>query len=203
MTESGRETEVKFFVRRLSRLQGRIEALGGRLQTPRTREFNLRYDTPDGALRRLGSALRLRRDAAIRLTFKGPSQLAGGARSRDEYEITVGDFDSTQHILDALGYVVVFEYEKYRTTYELAGARVMLDVLPFGDFLEIEGNIEILQPVAAQLGLTWSAAIPESYHALFERLSLARGLPFRDLTFDNFEGRSERPAIPGVESADP
>lgn len=202
MAEAGRETEVKFFVRRLSILPGQIEALGGRLLTPRTHEMNLRFDTADNALRRRGCALRLRRDTAIHLTFKGPSAFQDGVRTRDEFEITVGDFDLTRRLLQALGYVDVFEYEKYRSTYRLGEAEIMLDELPFGDLVEIEGRFDTLKPAADQLGLDWSAAITESYHALFERLRLATNLSFRDLTFSNFESRLQRITDLGIQPAD-
>jgi adenylate cyclase class 2 len=202
MAEGGLETEVKFFVLRLPILQGRIAAVGGRLLTPRTHERNLRFDTPDGSLRRAGEVLRLRRDSENHLTFKGPSEFKDGARSRTELEIIVGDFDDAQRILEALGYVVVFEYEKYRTTFQLGEVQVMLDELPTGDFVEIEGRHGLLQPAAELIGLDWSTAITESYHALFERLQLATGLTFRDLTFSNFEGGAKQGIAMGVQPAD-
>jgi len=202
MTRRRQETEVKFHVRRLSSFPARIEALGGRLLTPRNHEMNLRFDTADGALRRQGGALRLRRDSSCHLAFKGPSRWADGIRVRDEFETTVGDFSSSESILHALGYVVIFEYEKYREVYEMDGAEIMLDELPFGDFIEIEGGLGALRPAAEKLGLKWTAAIADSYHSLFERLQAAAALPFRDLTFSNFDGRPERPIDVGIESAD-
>ena len=202
MARTGQETEVKFHVRCLSALPARIEALGGRLLMPRTHESNLRFDTPDEALGRDGRALRLRRDATCHLTFKGQSRWVDGVRIRDEFETTVADLSSSASILHALGYVVVFEYEKYRAVYELADTEVMLDELPFGDFVEIEGGLDAIRPAAEQLGLNWTAAIADSYHSLFERLQVAADLPFRDLTFSNFEGRSERAVDVGVVPAD-
>ena len=57
----------------------------------------------------------------------------------------------------------------------------MLDELPYGNFIEIEGELEMLRPIAEQLRLNWDKAIPASYHALFERLCKSRGLSFRVL----------------------
>ena len=73
-------------------------------------------------------------------------------------------------MLEGLGYVVVFEYEKYRTTYSLDGVELMLDELPYGDFVELEGTSRGSGPQPRMLGLRWEAAIPDSYHALFEQL---------------------------------
>ena len=202
MAKAGRETEVKFLVQHLPALAARIAAQGGVTLTPRIHELNLRYDTADNSLRRAGCALRLRRDAAVTLTYKGASAFRAGARSRDEFETTVGDFDMTHSILEGLGFAVVFQYEKFRTTLALGGVEIMLDELPIGDFVEIEGEFGLLRPVADQLKLDWEQAIEDSYHALFEKLRVVAQLPFRDLTFGNFEGRSERAGDLGILPAD-
>jgi adenylate cyclase class IV len=49
-------------------------------------------------------------------------------------------FGKMQKIIESLGYVLQFTYEKYRTTYFIDDAYIMLDELPDGLFVEIEGN---------------------------------------------------------------
>ncbi len=200
--QQNQETEAKFYVGSPKLITQRLLLMEARTCTPRVHELNLRFDTPAGELERSGCVLRLRRDQEVRLTYKDAGRLEEGALSRRELEFTVGEFDAAQQFLEALGYKVIFIYEKYRTTYELGDARIMLDELPFGDFVEIEGEFETLKPVAAQLGLDWDAAIPLNHHALFERLHIARQLRFRDLTFQNFAGLSVQPADLGVTPAD-
>jgi adenylate cyclase, class 2 len=180
------EVEAKFHVLRLQDLEKRVLQRGGALTRARTLETNLRFDTPDGQLRRGHQALRLRRDTVVTLTYKGSGELDDGIRSRPELEVGVADLEQARAVLEGLGYVVIFMYEKYRTTYRLGSVDVMLDELPYGDFVELEGKPDQLKPAAAQLGLRWEAAIPASYHSLFEDLRSALDLPFRDLTFDNF-----------------
>ena len=187
------EIEVKFYVQDL----GKVEA---RLLRPRVHELNLRYDRPDGSLRREQRALRLRQSDDSRLTYKGPSSIVDGAMSRQEIEFSVGDFESAKAFLEALDYQLVVVYEKYRTTYELETSEVskdfgslkaliMLDELPYGNFVEIEGpDAASIHAAADSLGLEWEAAIAESYLALFERLRDKLGFTFRDLTFENFSG---------------
>ena len=202
MAEEQREIEVKFCVRRLppylppssapfgSAFRKMGEDKGGSwgLIQPRTFEVNLRFDTSNGDLTREGRVLRLRKDDLARLTYKDNSQQIEGALSRREIEFVVNDFDSAKQFIEALGYEVVFIYEKYRTTFEYKGAHIMLDELPYGNFVEIEGELEMLRPIAEQLHLDWDKAIPASYHALFERLRKTHGLTLRDLTFENFKG---------------
>jgi adenylate cyclase class 2 len=141
--------------------------------------------------------LRLRQSGDVRLTYKGPDSIVEGAMSRQEIEFSVGDFESAKAFLEALDYQLVVVYEKYRTVYEIETSAVfedtkclvMLDDLPYGNFVEIEGaDAASIRAAADSLGLKWEAAIAESYLALFERLRGKLGFTFRDLTFENFAG---------------
>ena len=60
--------------------------------------------------------------------------------SRTEIEFGVDDFAKAKQFLEHLGYQSILVYEKYRTTYELDHAHIMLDELPYGNFIEIEGE---------------------------------------------------------------
>ncbi len=202
MRQGDQENEVKFLVTRLAEVERRLLTLQPRAVQARTFETNLRFDTPQGAFQQTGRVLRLRRDTAIRLTYKDPGRREAGALTRREIEFTVGEFDSARDMLLALGYEVAFVYEKYRTTYSLGDVELMLDELPYGDFVEIEGKLTALQPTAEAIGLDWSKAILASYHDLFERLRSGEGLTFRDLTFTNFAGMAIAPADLGVRPAD-
>jgi adenylate cyclase class 2 len=183
-------------------MEERLRSLGARLIQSQVRETNLRFDTPDGALSRRGAVLRLRLDSAARLTFKGEARVREGALDRQEIEFSVGDFESAQRLLEAIGYEVVFVYEKIRTVYQFGDALVMLDELPYGNFLEIESDLEDLPRLASRLGLDWKASIPAGYHDLFERARASRSLPFRDLTFENLKGIQLLPQDLGVLPAD-
>ena len=211
MAEENRETEVKFYVHDISAVKRRLHSLGASLIQPRTLEVNLRFDTPAGDPSREGRVLRLRQDEAIRLTYKDGTQLKDGVLNRREIEFSVSDFGSAQLFMEVLGYEVVFIYEKYRTTYALpemtAGAdhletHIMLDEMPYGNFVEIEGEFNDLKPLSQILHFNWDAAIPASYHSLFDRVSISQNLAFRDLTFEKFKGLKIVPANLGVVPAD-
>jgi adenylate cyclase class 2 len=197
------ELEVKFFVTSLPAIERRLHALGAELTLPRVFEVNLRFDTPDGDLGRSLRVLRLRQDNVARLTYKGPASGLGGARLRQEIEFEVSDFAAARAFLEGLGYQVAMTYEKYRTAYDLDGAEVSLDQLPYGTFVEVEGpDPGTLQAVTRKLGLDWEATIPASYTVLFEQLTARLNLPFRDLSFSNFEGLLITPIDLGVQPAD-
>lgn len=181
----GRETEVKFFVYDLQRIELRLRGLKAQLIHPRVHEINLRFDDQNGNLRRTSKVLRLRRDAETKLTFKGPSEeREGGVMSRQEIEFNVGDFEGAKQFLEALGFRAVVFYEKYRTTYGMNGVHIMLDELPYGEFVEIEGeDIDALMQITRSLGLNWNAMVKAGYHALFDRVSDKFKLDSSQLSF--------------------
>jgi adenylate cyclase, class 2 len=204
MSENGLEIEAKFYISQLDHITARLDVLQARLIQPRVLEVNLRFDLPDGGLRAKGQVLRLRRDTETRLTFKSSSQEQSGVLARREIEFVVDDFEKARQFLEALGYREIIIYEKYRMTFELEGALIMLDELPYGNFLEIEGeSVEQIQAVAAKLDLDWDAAIRTSYTALFSVAANSLQLPFRDITFSNFERISVTAEDLHVRVADP
>jgi adenylate cyclase class 2 len=203
MNITGKELEVKFLVKNLNRIELRLQDLEAQLVQERVFEKNLRFDLPDDSLRKSFKILRLRQDENAVLTFKGPGKIIHGIREREEWEVTVSDFALMQKILESLGYEVFFIYEKYRTTYEIGSAHVMLDETPLGCFVEIEGeNKGSIVSLANQLHLDFSEAITESYLFLFEHAQKLLGLKFRDLTFDNFAEVKVQPSSLGVPFTD-
>ena len=202
MNVNNSEIEAKFHVRDLSKVAARLAEVNANLTQPRTHEVNLRFDTPEHSLRQSGRVLRLRQDNKIRMTYKSASEKSDGILSRTEIEFAVEDFDKAKQFLEALGYKTLVMYEKFRTTYELNGTRIMLDELPYGNFIEIEGNSnQEIRSTADKLGLKW-VTIEISYHALFERLCKARNLTIKDLSFENFNGMPISADELGIRPAD-
>lgn len=185
------ETEVKFYLPDLQAVQTKLEALGAVLRKPRLFERNLRYDDAANSLTSAHIVLRLRQDDRVRLTYKG-TRLGGDAKlhSREELETEVSDFAVMDAILKRLGYHVSWAYEKYRTTYALEAAEIVLDETPFGNFIEIEGEAEAIERIIAALGLADAKRILSSYAELFLLVKEALGLAFQDMTFANFAGIS-------------
>src|SRR5688572_15189707 len=219
MSETSQETEAKFYVHDLDKITTRLHELKALLIQERVLETNIRFDLPDGRLRSEGRVLRLRQDSEARFTYKGPSTNEQGVLSRTEIEFTVGDFEKAKEFMEALGYQKLLYYDKYRTTYaldstslpvdfrqepvRLQSCLIMLDELPYGNFIEIEGeNSEMIRAVADQLNLNWDTAIGTSYTALFERARKALRFVFRDLSFENFAGVQVNASDLGVRAAD-
>ncbi len=185
------EVEVKFLLDDFDAIRRRLDGVGAPLVAPRVFERNVRFDTADESLLARQELLRLRQDTRARLTFKGLSAQdeQSEAKVREEIEIEVSDFDRMSAILQRLGFRPVQVYEKYRQTYQWRAVEIVLDEMPFGRFVEMEGAEADLKTVAAALGLDWSCRLLTNYLELMELCRRAFDLPFTDLTFDNFLGR--------------
>ena len=184
------EVEVKFFVPDLEGIRTRLREKGAYQMRPRLFERNVLFDSEDEKLRAAGKLLRLRQDDRARLTFKGaaaesqPSEV----KVREELEVEVSDFDTAAQLLERIGFRRGPTYEKYRETFSLGDVEVVLDELPFGNFVELEGEEEAIRVVADQLNLPWPDRIIDNYMHLMGRLKSYYELPFEDLTFSRFEG---------------
>ena len=201
---NGRETEAKFQVSDLRKIETRLLELEARLIQPRVHESNLRFDMGNNELHGASKVLRLRQDDKVRLTYKGPSSEGErGVVSRVEIEFEVGDYESAKQFLEALGFHIYYFYEKFRSTYELNGVHVMLDELPYGTFIEIEGeDIDEIHNVANLLGLKWEAMIKAGYHSLYDRISEKYGLRNAQLSFEEFKNTKVDIADMDVVAAD-
>jgi adenylate cyclase, class 2 len=203
MSSGGQETEAKFYVQDLERINKSLERLGARLTQSRVLEMNIRFDLPGAPLRAQGRVVRLRQDTEAKLTYKSGSKNEEGILSREEIEFVVENFEKAKRFLEALGYQKLVYYEKYRTTYEVHQTSIMLDELPFGNFVEIEGeHLETIRRIANQLNLSWDTAIATSYTAIFDRARTALGLSFQDLSFANFADVKVEVSHLGVRPAD-
>ncbi len=200
---SFQEKEVKFYIQDLSKIADRLRVCGAEKIRPRMLEKNLRLDTEDHTLQKGDRLLRIRQDDQVRITYKDNAKTENGVVTRTEIELTCDDFNVTRKLFEALGYRVTVMYEKYRCEYRIGDAVVVLDEMPFGNFLEIEApNSALIEGVAQMLGLDWSKSIGTNYLGLFQALKEKLGLGFNDLSFTNFEGLSLSPADLGVAPAD-
>ena len=178
------------------------------LSQPRVFEVNLRFDTSTGELGRgCRAVLRLRQDKRVaRLTYKGPGQAVWeGARLRQEIEFKVSDFAVCTRLPGGSRLPGGHDLrKKYRGAYDLDGAEVSLDELPYGCFLSRSKDPTRLACSAWRKPSrsTGRSAAPESYTALFEKLRTRLSFTFRDLSFDNFATLPVTAADLGLRAAD-
>jgi len=182
------EVEVKLYTPDLAPVQRALEAAGAVLKSPRVFERNLRYENAAGTLMAGGIVLRLRQDERAKLTYKSGEGSEDGIFRRFEAEVAVSDFATMDVILRRLGYEVALIYEKYRTTYALGDAEIVLDELPYGHFTEIEAEAEMIERVVSELDLGRFRRMTGSYTDIFAELKWKLGLAMRDCSFEAFAG---------------
>ena len=188
MYQNNTETEIKLYTPDHAPILQKMHQLGARLVYPRVLETNLRYENSTDTLTSQGIVLRLRQDNRARLTYKDGGTTNDRIVTRQELEVEVSDLQITHLILERLGFRVALKYEKYRTTYDYYGAEIVVDELPFGNFIEIEGDIQTIEGIVKTLGLSEARRFTDSYTKLFTNVKSALGLNFDDLTFENFQG---------------
>lgn len=179
-----KEIEAKFYVRRLAPIRGRIIQLGGRPTTRRHLERNWRFDLPGDPLAKDLALLRLREDSAAYLTYK---RLGKSIERREEIELQVSDPAAARALLAVLGFRMVSAYEKYRREFSWGKVRIMLDELPFGNFVEVEGpSLQEVRKQAERLGLAWKRRVRSTYLQVFDQLRAHSSWHFQEATFDRF-----------------
>ena len=181
------ETEIKFRVDGLAGLAQRLEAAGFTLQTPRSFESNVLYDTPDRAMRARTEILRIRGYAGRwtvthkRLPDVGPGE--DTHKHRIETETEVGDGEALAQVFLSLGLVPAFRYEKWRAEWQDGQGHCVVDETPIGNFAELEGTAEWIDQAAHRLGIAKADYITLSYGRLFDQWRQQHGSFAQDLTF--------------------
>lgn len=161
------ETELKFQVEDFASVQERLELLHAG-HTPWYFEKNIVLDDDQGSLKSSSALLRLRTGLENKLTLKLPMDptVSGLAKHRLEHETVVGNIRDMESILGYLGFKTWLSYEKFRQVWYWEEVKVCLDILPFGRFVEIEGDEAGIMNAAENLGLDKDKATAKTYHQL-------------------------------------
>ena len=106
------------------------------------RVIDFRFDTPDRDLSRQGKALRIRQKGRyIYLNLKGKKKSVENIIGREEIGVKLSNFRIMHKILNELGYIKIFELNKYRTEYRLNNIVFDIDeYLGLDPILEIESD---------------------------------------------------------------
>lgn len=115
--------------------------------------FEENYLHRGGLLDGRAAVLRLRKtETRTTLTYKEKVPTENDFKHQIEFETEVSDVDATENIIEKLGYKLSVIYEKHRKAWHLGNVEVVLDELPFGYYMEIEGSMVDIITVEKQLG---------------------------------------------------
>src|SRR3954468_20032048 len=122
-----------------------------------------------------GCALRLRRvNGRAYLTFKRRLPTRSSIKHQEEHELVVGDPDTMDAILQSLNFQPAVIYEKRRTSWDVGQAKVVIDELPFGLFMEIEASVKEIKRVEKLIGAAGLRAVMQTYPTLAAALGKRR-----------------------------
>ena len=171
------EVEKKFRLTKRQRdaVLKRLPEIGASLEREDFEENTLYRGEP----LQIGSCvLRLRRVGGnATLTYKRRLPSSSAIKQQREEETEVADPEAMEAILAALGFTPALVYEKRRQTWRLGNTEIVIDVLPFGLFMEIEGRINEIKAVERKLAL--KGLKPE--HATYPQLTQKHGKAYDGL----------------------
>ncbi|SIR14694.1 adenylate cyclase, class 2 [Haladaptatus litoreus] len=125
-------------------VRDRLDELGANPLGKVTQE-DFYYDAPHRDFAETDEALRVRREAGDEetvevVTYKGPL-VEEESKTRKEHETVVGDGDTVDALLSALGFDATETVHKERERFELDSYIVTLDsVMGLGEFVEVEAE---------------------------------------------------------------
>jgi adenylate cyclase class 2 len=208
-----RETEIKLKIDDVKSFQRALRKIGAKdVGLGRVHEENVIFDTPEGEVGKRGQVLRIRTETGSKrgknrrftkrflLTFKRPAlpEVPGEGQPpegtaykvREEMEVEITEAEILTKIFEGLGMKGWFRYEKYRTTYKIAGSKkwakgllVEMDETPIGVFAELEGPPEAIDQAAQELGFSKNDYILRNYLSLYVEDCRERGVEPSDMVF--------------------
>jgi adenylate cyclase class 2 len=165
------ETEKKFRLqpKQFTKIAKRLKKLGA---TFKDETFEENYLHRGGVLDGRDAVLRLRKtDDKNTLTYKESIRSTGAVKHKTEFETEVSDVEAMEEIIRTLGYRLSIVYEKRRRTWHLDNVEIVLDELPFGLYMEIEGTTRNISKAEKKLSI--KNLIPENRG--YPRLSIKYG----------------------------
>ena len=103
------------------------------------------------------------------LTYKKRLQNEFAVKQQTEYETEVSDAPATENIIKSIGFIKSLVYEKRRKTWRFKTVEIVLDELPFGYFMEIEGSITAIAEAEMLLDIEDYEVVHETYPQLTAR----------------------------------
>jgi adenylate cyclase class 2 len=178
------ERKYRMSQKRVEEITQKLDDLGAVFEQE---VFEVNYQHRGGDMDARGATLRVRKigDFSV-LTYKERIKNETGTKERVEFETAVADVDAIEKIIERLGYKLTAVYEKRRKYWRMGAVEVVLDELPFGLFMEIEGTVEEIEKAELALGLKEIEREPRGY----PRLTIKYGRKNGDVSEARFERKA-------------
>jgi predicted adenylyl cyclase CyaB len=174
------ETEAKYPVRNVGRLQELIANLGFTMIGRPAWQRDEYFDTPDKLAARLDYVVRLRREnGLVSIALKSPRIWNRNAYSRIEIEVPAAAEDSVKVALTRSSFETTWYFEKKRTSYKRHESKLLvaLDEIPeIGYFVEIEGRLNEVREMERYLFDCLGEQETRNYAELFKAFKRSQGV---------------------------
>lgn len=148
------------------------------------KEFGAEYASEDfeentlyrgGILDEKSAVLRVRKigDKTV-LAYKQPVQNDSDVKHQIEYETIIENAGELENIIESLGFEKSLIYEKRRQTWHFLSVEVVLDELPFGQYMEIEGSLAAIAEAEMLLDIENLTIENETYPHLTQRFGVQK-----------------------------
>lgn len=177
------EIELKFKVKDYERVIEKIREIAKHVSS--AYEQTIMFDDRDKSLFKKDARLRLRKIKDLTSNKEGGELSYKKPKTREEVKVeeeykTPVDFEETKRIIENIGFRKVSSYERIRDKFRMEGAEIVIDSFPFGDFVEIEGEIEKIKNIASRLGFDMKDNITKSCDDIYADLCKIEGKAVRD-----------------------
>lgn len=149
----------------------------------KSKEKTIRFDTSQLDLEKKSIFLRVREGSKKVITLKEKIGENEAVKIRKETEFEIEDIESMRYILERIGFNYVRIFEKFRINMEYKSTTVSIDELPFGIYLEIEGDEDDINLITKELGYKDKDKIVGTYWDLFEKYKQENNLEGKDILF--------------------
>ena len=176
------EKELKFEIKDLSRLIDYLKKHGA-VVLNKSKEKTVRLDTSNKDLEKRGVFLRVRAGSKNTITLKEKIGEDKNVRKRKETEFEIQDIEAMAYILGKLGFDYSRTMEKYRINLEYKGAKLSIDELFFGLYLEIEGEEKEIEAITKELGYNPEEKVLGTYWDILEEYNNEHKTTKKDILF--------------------
>jgi len=176
------EKEIKIRVDSLAPIQLKLEEKGAKFHG-KAFQRTVRFDSENLDLESSKTFIRVRSGFNNVVTLKKKVNTNKNVFERVELETEVKDIEVMRQIFHYLGYTKEFIMEKYRSNWSYRGTEISFDEMPFGHFVEIEGEEDDILKTVNELGLNIDRKITVTYWDLFDEYKKKTGAEGDNIVF--------------------
>ena len=177
MTNTTKEIEIKIEVNDFEPIKKQLKLIGAKKESS-VFEKNIIFDK-NNTFKNNDCLLRIRSDKKITMCYKGPREKSDTMQIREEIEFEVSNLEKATQFIERLGFKQTKIYEKKRETWHHKDTEIVLDELPFGKYIEIEGSKKDIKKTAELLKLNKTQFLTKTYLHIAEEKGYNKDIIFQ------------------------